>query len=479
MKKAGLFITALSVLTSMATGSAYAKENRQYQAGMVQSQASAAPNTVPLVQAPFRTNLAYSVGVDAYIYGYTLVEMARTMQTYTEKTPLNTFHHDKLLADASFRDFVTPNNDTLYSSAWLDLSKGPQVLRYPKIDRYFTLQMMDAYSNSFHYIGGSNLDDYQGGKVVIVGPEWKGKLPSDVEVIRAPTDMLWLLGRTSVNGEKDLPNVYKIQEEYTLAPLDAKQKPGSIHLPKIQLGDFDDPSKFYPLLAQLMKLNPPPQKDEAFLSKLEFIGLDYQAGTFHANNDPVVMEGLTKAVKDAKEIIKNSMSILQRPNNGNWRVNNERVGIYDTYYLNRAMIAKRGLAANTAKEAVYATTRVDSDGNPLVGQKKYVIHFEKDQIPQTKSFWSLSIYDSDNHFINNPMNRYSIGDRTEGLKYNEDGSLDIYIQSTPPEGKESNWLPSPTSTTAPNFSLVLRIYTPDESLQENTFVVPAVKVVNE
>ncbi|NTU18927.1 DUF1254 domain-containing protein [Brevibacillus sp. HB1.2] len=479
MKKAGLFITALSVLTSMATGSAYANENKQYHAGSVQPQTSATRNSAPLVQAPYRTNLAYSVGVDAYIYGYTLVEMARTMQQFTEKTPLNTFHHDKVLADASFKDFVKPNNDTLYSTAWLDLSKGPQVLSYPKIDRYFTLQMMDAYSNSFKYIGGSNLDDYKGGKVIIVGPKWEGKLPSNVEIVRAPTDMLWILGRTFVNGEKDLPNVYNIQEGYTLASLDDNQKLGAIGLPKIESADFDDPSKFYPLLAELMKLYPPPKRDEAFLSKLEFIGLDYQAGTFHAEDDPVVWEGLTKAGKDAKEIIKNSISILQRPNNGNWRVNNERVGIYDTYYLNRAMVAMHGIGANTPEEAVYASTRVDDGGTPLVGQKKYVIHFEKEQIPPTKSFWSISLYNFENHFIDNELDRYSIGDRTEGLKYNEDGSLDIYIQSTPPKGKETNWLPSPTSTTAPNFSLVVRIYTPDESLQENTFVIPAIKVVNE
>lgn len=479
MKKTGLLLTVLSVLTSMATGSAYANENKRHQTGAVQPQVAASPSTAPLVQAPFRTNLAYSVGVDAYIYGYTLVEMARTMQKFTEKTPLNTFHHDKLLADASFKDFVKPNNDTLYSTAWLDLSKGPQVLAYPKIERYFTLQMMDAYSNSFHYIGGSNAKDYQGGKVVIVGPNWKGKLPSDVEVIQAPTDMLWILGRTSVVSEKDLPNVYKIQEGYSLAPLDANQKPGAFDLPKIEASALDDPAKFYPLLAQLMKLNPPPQRDEAFLSKLELIGLDYSTGTFEAHNDPVVMEGLTRAAKDAKEIIKNSISILQRPNNGNWRVNNERVGIYGTYYLNRAMVAMHGIAANTAKEAVYASIRMDGDGNPLIGQKKYVIHFEKDQIPPTKSFWSLSLYNLENHFIENPINRFSIGDRTEGLKYNEDGSLDIYLQSTPPAGKESNWLPAPTSPTDPKFSLVLRIYTPDESMQENNFDLPVIKEVVE
>ncbi|MGF9909730.1 DUF1254 domain-containing protein [Brevibacillus porteri] len=478
MRKTSVLITAWCVLTSMATGAAFANENNPYQVGGIQQKASVSPNNV-LVQAPYRTNLAYSAGVDAYIYGYTLLEMARTMQKFTEKTPLNTFHHDKLLSDASFRDFVKPNNDTLYSSAWLDLSKGPQVLSYPKTDRYFTLQIMDAYSNSFHYIGGSTLEDYKGGKVVLVGPNWEGKLPSNVEVVRAPTDMLWILGRTFVNGEKDLPNVYKIQEGYTLAPLDANQKPGSIPIPKIEVSDFYDPSKFYSLLAQLMKLNPPPQKDEAFLSKLEFIGLDYQAGTFSADNDPVVLEGVSKAVKDAREIIKNSISILQKPNNGNWRVNNERVGIYDTHYLNRAMIAMHGIGANTAQEAVYASTRVDGDGNPLVGQKKYVIHFEKDQIPPTKSFWSLSMYDFENYLIDNPINRYSLGSRTEGLTFNENGSLDIYIQSTPPKGKESNWLPAPVSTTAANFSLVLRIYTPDESLQENTFVLPAIKVVNE
>ncbi|CAI8871980.1 DUF1254 domain-containing protein [Brevibacillus sp. IT-7CA2] len=481
MRKKKRCLLAFGLLTSMSLLVSNTLAN-----GSIPSQVKSAPHQAavpsplePSAPSSYRSNLAYSVGVDAYIYGYTLVEMARTMQTYTQKTPLNTFHHDKFLADASFRDFVKPNNDTLYSSAWLDLSKGPQVLSYPKIDRYFTLQIMDAYTNSFEYIGGSNLDEYQGGKVLIVGPDWKGNLPSDVEVIRAPTNMVWILGRTFVNGEKDLPHVYKIQVEFTLASLDVGQEPSFIDFPKIEASDFHDPSKFYPLLAILMKQNPPPQKDQAFLSKLELIGLDYQEGTFRAGDNPEMIEGLTKAVKDAREIIKKSVSILQKPNNGNWRVNNERVGIYDTFYLNRAMTAMHGLAANTAEEAVYASTRIGEDGNPLVGNKKYVIHFEKEQVPATKSFWSLSIYNAENFFIENPIDRYSIGSRTEGLVYNEDGSLDIYIQSTAPTGHESNWLPSPSSSESLNFGLILRIYTPDEKIQENTFVLPAVKVVNQ
>ncbi|MGG1674347.1 DUF1254 domain-containing protein [Neobacillus sp. NRS-1170] len=477
MKKKFL-VPAIGVMTSMAilTSGVFADTSTQNQNNSSSTQVSA-PSALPQLQ--FRSNLAYSTGVSAYIYGYTLVEMARTMQKFEQTNELNTFKHYRNLADDKFRDYVKPNNDTLYSQSWLDLSKGPQVLSFPKINRYFTFQFMDAYSNSFKYIGGSNKKDYNGGKYIIVGPDWEGKFPEGTNVIKSPTNMTWVLGRTLVDGEKDLPAVHKIQDSYKLAPLNNNQAKGSIDIPTIQTSDYDDPIKFYSLMAQLMKLNPAPQKDEALLSQLELIDIDPATGSFTGGADPVVLDGLTRAVRDGKDAIQKSLLVLQMPNNGNWRVNYERVGTYGDYYLNRAMIAMYGIGANTPKEAVYAITRKDSDGNTLSGQNKYVIHFDKNNLPPVNDFWSICIYDSTNFFVANPINRFSIGDRTEGLKYNDDGSLDIYVQSTAPAGHESNWLPSPSSTTNPVFGLFLRMYTPKESVQNNSYIIPSVKIVKE
>ncbi|MFD4704911.1 DUF1254 domain-containing protein [Gottfriedia sp. NPDC058432] len=479
MRKNFLSPIAIGLMTSMAivtSSGVFADTSTQKQNYSSSSQITA---QAALPQLPFRSNLAYSTGVSAYIYGYTLVEMARTMQKFEQTNELNTFKHDRNLADDKFRDFVKPNNDTLYSQSWLDLSKGPQVLSFPKINRYFTFQFMDAYSNSFKYIGGSNKKEYKGGKYIIVGPDWKGKFPKGVNVIKSPTNMTWVLGRTLVDGEKDLTEVHKIQDSYKLAPLNRNQAKGSINIPTIQTNDYDDPIKFFNLMAQLMKLNPAPQRDEALLSQLEFIDLDPVTGLFTGTADPVVLDGLTSAVKDGKEAIQKSLLVLQKPNNGNWTVNYDRVGTYGVYYLNRAMIAMNALGANIPKEAVYAITRKDSDGNTLSGQSKYVIHFDKNNLPPVNDFWSICIYDSTNYFIANPINRFSIGDRTEGLKYNIDGSLDIYVQSTAPVGHESNWLPSPSSTTNTGFALLLRMYTPKESVQNNSYIIPSVKISSE
>ncbi|MFB7140758.1 DUF1254 domain-containing protein [Gottfriedia sp. NPDC056225] len=473
MRKKLLVPVAIGVMTSMAivTSGVFADTSTHNQINSSSSQISA-PLALPQLQ--FRSNLAYSSGVSAYIYGYTLVEMARTMQKFEQTNALNTFKHDRNLADDKFRDFVKPNNDTLYSQSWLDLSKGPQVLSFPKINRYFTFQFMDAYTNSFKYIGGSNKKDYNGGKYIIVGPDWKGKLPKGTNVIKSPTNMTWILGRTLVDNEKDLPVVHKIQDSYKLAPLNKNQAKGSINIPTIQTSDYDDPIKFYTLMAQLMKLNPAPKRDQALLSQLELIDLNPVTGLFTGESDPVVLDGLTKAVRDGKEAIQKSLLVLQNSNNGNWTVNYDRVGTYGVYYLNRAMIAMFAPGANIPKEAVYAITRKDSDGNTLSGQNQYIIHFDKNNLPPVNDFWSICIYDSTNFFVANPINRYSIGDRTEGLKYNDDGSLDIYVQSTAPAGHETNWLPSPSSTTNPGFALLLRMYTPKESVQNNSYIIPSV-----
>ncbi|WP_413301103.1 DUF1254 domain-containing protein [Bacillus sp. 1P10SD] len=456
-----LLIPVVGILTSMAifTGSVLADTTP------TQTNAS-----VVSTQNQYLENLGYSIGIQAYIYGYPLVEMERTMQIFTQKAPLNTFDHMRNLVDDRFRDVVAPNNDTLYSLAWLDLSKGPVVLSVPNIgDRYYSFQFLDAYSNSFSYVG-TRTTGTKAGKYVIAGPNWKGKLPKAAKVIQAPTDMVWLIGRTLVDGEKDLTNVHAIQDKYSLTPLTKKQAEPSIYLPEITENIYNDPAAFFDIMTQSMKLLPGSQADAAMLTQFKLIGIDPDKG-FQGSKDPAIMAGLTRAVKDAQEIIVKSRGYKGSLNN-NWTMKYEN-GTYGTDYLMRAVVAKFGLGANIPAEAMYPNTRLDGEGNPLSGEYQYVIHFDKDQLPPVNAFWSLSMYGSDLFFVANPINRFTIGDRTEGLKYNEDGSLDIYIQNTAPEGKESNWLPAPKG----NFVIMLRMYMPKQNVLDGTYEMPKVQKI--
>ncbi|PEE33117.1 DUF1254 domain-containing protein [Bacillus cereus] len=462
-KRKKLLIPTVGLLTSITilTGHVFAETTP------IQTQIQTNTSVVTS-QNQYLENLAYSIGIQAYLYGFPLVDMARTKQLY--KNPWNTFLHRRDLVDHTFKEVVAPNNDTLYSSAWLDLSNGPVVLSVPDVgDRYYSLQFLDTYTNTFDYVGTRETGT-KAGTYVIVGPNWKGKIDKCSKVIQSPTNMVWLLGRTLVDGEKDLDNVHAIQDQYILKPLNRGQTKSSIHLPPISTNDFDDPARFFDIMTQLMSLFPSPATDAAMLSQFKLIGIDPNNG-FQGSKEPAIMAGLTRAVKDAQDIIKKSVNRVGTLNH-NWQVF-YNIGTYGTEYLTRAVIAKFGLGANIPAEAMYPRTQVDSDGNPLSGEHQYVIHFNKEELPPVNAFWSLSMYGSDQFFVDNPIKRYAIGDRTEDLIYNVDGSLDIYIQNLPPEGKESNWLPAPSD----DFILMLRMYMPKKNILKGTYQMPKIQKV--
>ncbi|MCM2534667.1 DUF1254 domain-containing protein [Neobacillus pocheonensis] len=388
--------------------------------------------------------------------------------------PLNQFYHYRNLADDTVKTVVSPNNDTLYSYTFIDLSKGPVVLSIPKIDngRYFTFQFIDAYTNSFHYIG-TRTGDTRGGKYVIVGPNWKGHIAKGTKLVKAPTNLILMGGRTLVNGTSDLDKVHAIQDKYTLTPYSKKQAAPSFDAPVIQPTDFGDPVKFFDIMTKLMKMETPPKGEKALLDQFKLIGIDPQNG-FGGIQDPAVLDGLTRAVKDAREIIEKSSSSVSVNNNG-WIVYNSEIGNFGDNYLLRAVIAQFALYANIPDEAMYPRATTDSNGNPLNGANKYVIHMTKEEIPQVKGFWSISMYGADQFLVKNPINRFTMGDRTEGLQYNADGSLDIYIQNEAPLGHESNWLPAPKG----DFNLMLRMYIPSKETIEGKTKLPSVTKVSD
>lgn len=158
-----------------------------------------------------------------------------------------------------------------------------------------------------------------------------------------------------------------------------------------------------------------------------------------------------------------------------WQTNVTAIGTYGTDYLHRAGVAYGGYGANVIEDALYPTAFADADGKPFSSDKRYLLHFAKDQTPPVRGFWSLTMYDERQLFTANSIDRYAIGDRDK-LTFNTDGSLDLYIQSeSPGKDREANWLPAPKSG---SFTMNLRLYWPKAEATNGSWAPPPVNRVD-
>jgi hypothetical protein len=319
---------------------------------------------------------------------------------------------------------------------------------------------------------------------VIVGPQWKGKLPSDVKEIKSPTNMVWLIGRTQTNGKEDYAAVHAIQDQYKLTPLGAWGKdykppdnapvaPGiDVKTPPDEQVANMDAAKFFARLNTLMKDNPPANADASALSRFAAIGVAPGTPFDLKSLDPAVAKSVEGSVKSAQaKIAANAKNPHGKKVNG-WDVMTN-LGRYGTNYLFRSIVALVGLGANLPEDAIYPRVTEDTDGQPLNGANRYVVHFPKGQLPPVNAFWSLTMYNSKQFFAQNPINRYAIGDRDK-LKFNDDGSLTINIQhESPGKEMESNWLPAPKDS----FNIFMRLYWPKKEIIDGEWKAPGVERV--
>jgi len=431
------------------------------------------------------------IAVEAYIYFYPLVlmETTRRVGTNVEKpvgmrTPMNTFGHVREFPPAEFRDVVRPNFDTLYSAAWLDLKKEPIILSVPDTGgKYYMMPMLDMWTDVFA-VPGKRTTGTKAGTFALVGPKWNGTLPDGVVRIDSPTSIVWIIGRTQTNGPKDYAAVHKIQDGYRLTPLsqwgkEAKPVPVKIDPavdmktpPMIQVDNMPA-SEYFKLAFEIVKDNPPHIIDTPILSRMSRIGLSVGKSFDMNEADPIVKEALEQAPSIGLKTMKEKMPTMAKQING-WQMNTESMGVYGTNYLKRAVVAMFGLGANLPEDAVYPINLSDSEGKPTDGKYKYVLHFDKDQLPPVDAFWSVTMYDTQGFPVSNEMNRCAIGDRDD-LKYDADGSLDLFIQNEKPSAdKVSNWLPAPKDP----FGVVLRLYAPRSEVIQGGWVPPAIKKIS-
>lgn len=449
-------------------------------------------NTPSSAQEKIGDQEAAQIGIEAYVYGYSLVTMEMTRRVMTNEAtvvgtrgPMGRFVSLKEYPNAAFRDVTAPNADTLYSSAWLDLSKEPYVVDIPaEGDRYYLLPMLDAWTNVFQVPGKRTTGD-GAQKYLITGPGWSGTVPAGLTEYKSPTSLVWILGRTYCTGTpEDYAAVHAIQAQYSLVPLSAYGNPytppaGTVD-PTIDMKTpvrdqvhALDVAAYFQLLATLLKNNPPAAADAPMVAKLARLGI-VPGQAFDVNRlGPEAVTALQGVPKIAQGQILGHFKQAGEDKNG-W-IYTTRAGIYGTDYLQRALIAAIGLGANRPQDAVYPTSEVDGDGKPYDGANRYVMHFPKGQTPPAKGFWSLTMYDGAYFFVENPLNRYTVSSRSD-FKYNDDGSLDVYIQNeSPGKEKESNWLPAP----AGKFILMLRLYWPQEtapSIIDGSWTPPPVKM---
>jgi hypothetical protein len=432
-----------------------------------------------------RENIVQNI-YEAYVYAYSAVmeELTKRVFLNPEKDgkkvfKTNTYYHHAALADASFQQVVAPNIDTVYSQAWIDLSEGALILEKPELDRYVTITFLDAYTNCENYVG-TGADGQQAETYLITGPDFVGEVPEEYRRIELPTNNVWSAVRTIIYGKDDLEAVKEIQNKIQLKPYgNAKQEvlypsyqPELDFKPIIKIEELSL-EEYFGIFNQLLEKNKdkyaPTEKLEQWKTYGIGEGLDFTKEKSIRALEKEVKEKFRQATKP--ETRKSSK------NNG-WVYPDFGIGVYKTDYLLRANVARNGLGGNPASMSVYPGTYRDSDGNPLDGRKRYLLHFEKGQLPPVNEygFWSITLYDNRERYLtDNEIDRYGFNDR-DVLKENEDGSIDIYIQQERPEKeKESNWLPSPKEP----FNLILRIYLAKEEVISEKWKPPVISEIVE
>lgn len=456
-----------------------------------------APASPPAAQAvaPVNEEEAYAIGIEAYNYLYPIITMDVTRRQATNyarmgevafRGPANGFVHVREFPPADFRDVVRPNFDTLYSSAWLDLTREPMVLSLPDTSgpdgRYYLMPMLDMWTNVFAS-PGTRTTGPVAGNYAIVGPAWSGTLPPGVQMIRAPTPHVWIIGRTQTNGTGDYATVRRQQDGYGLTPLSRFGQPPQpptgvvdpavdMRTPPLETVNGTAPAAFFARGAELMKLHPPGAYDAPILARLRRVGIRPGESFDLAAAPPAIRGALERAAQGGVRYITASLPLLGATKN-TWLYLSSGMGVYGTDYLRRAAVALAGLGANLPEDAIYPLTHVSVDGRPLNGDSRYVLRFARGEAPPVRAFWSITMYDNQGFQTANSINRFAIGDR-DGLRTAADGSVEILIQHEDPgpEGR-SNWLPAP----AGSFNLTMRLYYPSAPALDGRWAPPGVQVI--
>jgi hypothetical protein len=449
----------------------------------------------PPAAAPTTSAAADPRADRAALYALPLVIMDLTREQFfadpmaADATP-DRFLHIPILGNPSFRSVVRPNVDTLYSTAWLDLDREPVLLTLPPGDgRYFLIQCMDAWTNVFAAPGTRTLGN-RGATYAIVGPDWHGEPPAGAEVLRAPTPMVWVLGRIYVRDPDDLPAARAFQRRLDLRPasrasdaayqaaLPHPRDPGARRPIMRDLLHDLGPAAFFERFARLAATNPAsPPDPEVVRDVLTPLGLGL------VRSAPMTWSGLDPATRSA--LADGLERVLARLADPEERRQHSAVtptgwsslapglgqGNYGMNYEARAAVAAIGLGANLRIDAIYMNASVDAAGQPLDGSRRYRLRFAAGAAPPVHAFWSVTLYDEQGYLVANPIARYAIKSGDPGVA-EPDGAVVIDLgPDDPGPERRASWLPTPAHQ---RFELSLRAYWPDDALLQDRWSPPAV-----
>jgi hypothetical protein len=450
------------------------------------------PPPIPAVPAPNLKGLlpptaaeVRAIAKEAWLYAYAPLQGYQTFwnQTQNKAFPgyvggFNQFRHYSRLNTPADTDIVTPNNDTPYSWAWLDLRAEPIVLELPAVaaPRYYVNQWFDLYTHNFAYTG-VRASGRQAGRYLFVGPHWRGVVPPGITgVFRAETDFVGTLTRTQLNGPGDVAALQAIQAQYKLTPLSSYSHTAPPPAaPAVAWPAWDGKAAegigFIGYLNALLPFMPAVPAEQAMRARFARIGIGASLPFDPARLDPARRAALEAGVAEAAQALK-AKALAQTSSRGFFGTRAELGSDYLTY---RSMGAMLGIYGNSDVEAVYASQQTAPDGQLLDGRRKWLLRFPAGQLPPVSEFWSITMYTLPQRLLTpNPINRYSIGDRTPGLHYGADGSLEIYLQAeNPGPAKAANWLPAPAGP----FFFVARLYGPKPSVLSGAWTLPALAEV--
>jgi hypothetical protein len=408
---------------------------------------------------------------EAFIAAYPLYEMARA-RFNAAINPLNPHPFPpngkpamrRALIDHTARDVTTPNNDTLYLATWLDLHHTPMRIQVPKVEggRYYSITLLDIFTNNFAILGRQHDGDGPI-DVVVVGPDWTGPLPNG-RVLRAPTNDVQVVGRFLVGGAEDAAAVHRLQDATHFTVVKAGAKPVPQWVP---VTTSTDPANFLAVVNEMLARNPVPAAEAAAFAGWADLGLGGGAYAF-VRATPEVQAAWRARLPVLHEALKAGLRHGARQVSG-WGVPPPQVGNFGTDTNLRAAVAFGGLSALASTEAIYLNLETDPSGRPLDGTRRWKL-----VVPplQAKAFWSLSMYEKDADgrlfFTDNPLKRYSIGDRTPRIQRKPDGSIEVLLQHERPAGDTNNWLPAPKGA----YVITLRAYLPTDAMRRGEAPLP-------
>lgn len=435
---------------------------------------------------------ARAIAKEAYIYGFPMVVNYQTMykQAIDKSSPdyrgaFNSLNSSKSVATPEDKFVVTPNSDTPYSYLWMDLRTEPIVITMPRIEphRYYTAQMIDLYTYNFAYLGTRSYGN-DGGTFMVTGPGWNGPTPPGVKaVLSCETQFAYVLFRTQLLNMADLPNVNKIQGQYTAQPLSAFLRqsappaPPAVNWPT-PTEDMTTSATMFPLVNFLFQFCPPNPSEKDLLARFAKLHIGPGQTFDFAKLSPDIQQAINDGIKDSNADLGAVMKKINSEDISSGDMFGTRDFLKDNY-LYRYVGAKLGLYGNSKQDALYFAYFTDAEHQPLDASKsRYELHFNKGDLPPNRAFWSLTMYDGKTQLlVANPLKRYLLNSTAlKSYKYGSDGSLTLYVsRENPGAAKQSNWLPAPDGP----FYTILRVYLPGEAVLSGTWKRPPMRPVAE